>query len=371
MKIIIAYASVASGHFKAAEAIYNHFKEEQPADEVLLVDALDESLPFFKSLYAGGYAFLVQYLPWLWGFIFWMTYAAFLRPLVTKIRAFINRLNTISFARFLIQHNPDIIISTQFLPSELSAFLKRKKKITSRLITVVTDFCIHPFWVRQGIDAYIVASDITKEQLAREGIDPEIIRATGIPIDRKFSASYDKALLKKKFGIADDVFTVLIMTGTFGIGPIEEIVELLFSQVQLLVVCAHNEKVFRRLKEKNYPGVKIFDYIDYVHELMAISDMIVTKPGGLTISELLAMELAPVFISPIPGQETENVKVLKAYGIGRSSQHPKDIANIVLDYKHNPAGLIEQKSRIKQIKKVTAMEGLFDAVRSGGIWPAR
>jgi processive 1,2-diacylglycerol beta-glucosyltransferase len=173
---------------------------------------------------------------------------------------------------------------------------------------------------------------------------------------------YEKAALYSKLGLRQDKFTALITTGSFSIGPIEKIIDLLYKDVQLLVVCAHNKRLYKNLKDKNYPGVSVFGFVDNVQELMAISDIIITKPGGLTISESLAMNLTPIFITAIPGQETENIKVLRSSGIGIYERNASKIKDIILDFKDHPDKLHSIKENIKKLKKPHATEELCHAL---------
>jgi processive 1,2-diacylglycerol beta-glucosyltransferase len=361
MKIIIAYASVGAGHFKAAEAVYNHLKPDKNL-AVRLIDVLEQSHPFFRNFYRNGYDFIVKYFPSFWALCYYITHARLLRPIAHWIRLAINRSNTKKFSQFLIDANPDYILSTHFLSSEIAAYLKRKNKIQSKLFTVITDFGVHSFWVSQGTDRYFVACDFTKAELIREGVSPENIHTAGIPIDSKFSRPLSKKAICAKLGLSENRFTALVMTGSFGIGPLEEIVDLLHQDIQILVVCAKNRRLYSRLKDKNYPSVKTFAFIDNAEELMAVSDVIITKAGGLTISEFLAQELAPVFICAIPGQEKKNIRVLAHYGIGQEAKTGRQIKRIVLDYKEHPEALAKIKQKIRQIKKPFAVKELSNAI---------
>ncbi|MDD4900276.1 MAG: glycosyltransferase, partial [Candidatus Omnitrophica bacterium] len=280
-------------------------KHDQEID-CQLVDVLEYSRGLFRYSYIRGYAFLVLHAPFLWFLCFSVTQAYFLRWFTRPIAIFLNRMETRKFCDYLIKENPDFIISTHFLPSEIAASLKKSKKIKSQLLTVITDFGVHPFWISHPTDCYIVSSAFTKRQLLQQGIIEAHIRDIGIPVDEKFYAAYEREGLARNLGLNSDKFTVLIMTGSFGTGPLEEIASALSPLAQVIVVCARNEKLFRRLREKAYKNVKVFGFVDNIHELMAVSDCMITKPGGLSISEALAMELIPVFISAIPGQEVEN-----------------------------------------------------------------
>lgn len=362
MKVFVVYASAGAGHFKAAEAIYSYLRQNYKNVELRLADVLEKSNILFRNIYTYGYALIVNYLRPLWAIGFWLTYIKFLRLPVRGLRFIINRVNTRNFARFLVQENPDFIISTHFLSSEISGYLKRTHKINSKIITTITDFGIHPFWLSDGTDIYIAASELTKQQLIREGINADRVKDWGIPVDLKFLKKYEKNVLCNKFNLDKDKFTVLIATGSFGIGPIEEMVDLLYKDVQILAVCAKNRGLYKRLKNKNYPDVRVFGLVDNIEELMAVSDIIITKPGGLTISECLAMDLPPVFISAIPGQETGNLRILADYGIGIYPANIAEIKNIVIDFKEHPDKLKKIKERISKIKKPTATRELCDAV---------
>jgi processive 1,2-diacylglycerol beta-glucosyltransferase len=369
MKIIIAYASAGAGHFKAAQAIYNYLRLDKDLC-VTLIDVLDESIPSFRDFYRSGYDFIVKYFPSFWALCFFVTHTQVLRPIAHRLRLAVNRINTKKFLRFLVEANPDYILSTHILSSEIAAYLKKKNRIQSKLFTVITDFGVHSFWVAEGTDKYFVACDFTKAELIKEGVSPENIYITGIPVDYKFLRCFSRKAICAKLGLSENRFTALVMTGSFGIGPLEEIVDLLHQDIQMLVVCAKNKRLYSRLKDKNYPSVRVFAFVDNIEELMAVSDVIITKGGGLTISELLVQEITPVFICPIPGQEKKNIRVLASYGIGQEAKTAWQIKRIILDYKEHPEGLAKIKQKIRQIKKPFAVKELYNAIRQGSSGPA-
>jgi len=367
MKIIITYASAGAGHLKAAEAIFRYIRHNYQDIDAEILDVLDASTPFFRNSYNWGYNFLIRRAPFIWAAAFWLTSVGPLRFLTRALAFFLNHSNTKDFARLLTAKNADYIISTHFLASEIAARLKNKKIINSTVITVITDFGVHPFWLTKGTDRYIVASPFTKKLLIKEGIEENNIKCFGIPVDLKFSKSFDRVDLRQRLGIAEDEFTLLVMTGSFGIGPIEKIVRILAGKIRILAVCANNKRLFDSLGSKNYPGLKVLGFVDNVEELMAASDVMITKPGGLSISELLCMELAPVFICAIPGQEAANALALKEEGIGVSASCAKEASDIVLKYKGNPEMLKHIKQKIGLLRKPSAAKELVDAVCKGSI----
>lgn len=362
MKIIIAYASAGGGHLKAAQAIYNYFKEKDPNLDIKLIDTLDYTTAFFQRSYIKGYNFLANQATWAWGIGFYLTNFAPLRQLVNWLHFFINKTNCAKLMDFLVSENPDAVISTHFLSPQIASYLKKRNKISSALMTVITDFGVHQFWLAEMTDTYFVASDSTRRILLKYGVAQQKIKVSGIPVDKKFSRQQDRKELFRKFNLDEHKFTVLVVTGSFGSGPLERIVDLLHADNQLLVVCARNDKLFSRLKNKNYPDLRVFGFVDNIEELMAVSSVIITKPGGLSASELLIMELPPIFITPIPGQETVNAHLLCALNIGVYLKDIRKVSAVILDYKNNPDKIKRIKEIIRQVKKPHSAEDIYNAV---------
>ncbi|MCM8796924.1 MAG: hypothetical protein NC923_03495, partial [Candidatus Omnitrophica bacterium] len=349
MKILIVYASAGSGHRKAAEAIYNYFKKSSCGDDILLVDALTESCAINRFLYTTGYRILVTYLVFFWRWGFWLTKIKSLRFFAKAITGVWNQFNSRGFLSLLIRENPDVVVSTHFLPSGLTASLKLKNKINSKLYTVITDFGLHPFWLSEGTDYYVVACRYTKDLLLREGIAGEKIREFGIPVDEKFLRRGNRRALACSMGLDADKFTVLLMTGSFGIGPLEKIARMLHRDAQIIVICAGNKKLYHKLNRMYLSGVLALSFVDNPQDFMSVSDVIITKPGGLTLSEIVAMELAPVFVSAIPGQEVYNQEIFRQYGAGIIPDSIRQIKDIILDFKNNPDKLEEQREAVRRL----------------------
>jgi len=362
MKVLITYVSAGAGHRRVAEAVYNCLKNNRPDLNLELVDLLPSADPFFRFCYNFGYSALVHYANWLWGFFFWMTEFRLTRWICRKSSLIVNYFSCRKFANYLIKEEFDFIISTHFLNSELAANLKLKNKIKAKLITIITDFGVHPFWISKGTDLYIVASKATKDKLLTMGVEESKIKDSGIPFAPVFIKNQNRAGLAAKLGIKADMFTVLIMTGSFGSGPLEEISESLCSQAQVLVVCAKNKKLFCRLQKRNLENVKVFGFVDNAQELMAVSDLIVTKPGGSSIAEFLNMELFPIFISAIPGQEQENIRILAGYGVGCTLKNVKQIKELIVELKNDPRKLQTLKKNTGQAAKPFACQEIASVI---------
>lgn len=363
MKVLITYVSAGAGHRRVAEAVYNYLKNNRRDLGLELVDLLPSANPFFRFCYLAGYPFLVHYASWLWRFFFWMTEFRLTRWICRKSSLIVNYFSCRKFANYLIKEKFDFIISTHFLNSELAANLKLKNKIQAKLVTVITDFGVHPFWISNGTDLYIGASEATKDKLLAMGVEESRIKDSGIPFAPDFNRNQDRVGLASKLGIKADMFTVLIMTGSFGSGPLEEIAEGLCNQAQVLVVCAKNKKLYLRLQKRNLENVKVFGFVNNAQELMAVSDIIITKPGGSSIAEFLNMELFPIFISAIPGQEQENIRILASYGVGYALKDVQRVKELIIELKNNPQKLQALKKIAGQAAKPFACQEIASVIR--------
>ncbi len=358
MKILVVYATAGAGHRKAAEAIYYGLKMSNVHCDVTLVDSLDYTNPFFKKAYGGVYTFLITWLPSLWGFFFALLDIPFLRPVVRVIRRIYNNINARPFEAYLQKEHFDYIISTHFLGNEVAGALKKAGKIRPVIIGVVTDFDVHSIWLSEGIDCYAVASPWTREKIISMGVPKEKVAVTGIPTHENFSKSKNVAQLRTKMNMQQNRFTVLIATGSFGIGPIEAIIQEI-KDFQLVVICGHNKNLYQRLKGLGSETIKIFGLVDNMHEMMALSDMMITKPGGLSISEALVSGLPMIFFNAIPGQETNNVKVLSYYGVGISGCSVWRMSQELKRLESSPDEYAQLKEKIKVVAYPNAVKDIM------------
>jgi len=361
MKILVIHATAGAGHKKAAEAVFHGLQAREGFD-ARLVDALDYTNPFFKRSYPSSYAFLVTRLSWAWGFFFGVLDIPWMQPFVHLVRRLYNGLNAQALQKFLVQEKFDAVITTQFLSAEVCAYLKRRGKISSKVICVVTDFDVHRIWVNRGIDVYTAACEYTKDKLIALGVPSDKVFITGIPTDAKFAVHPDVIALKKKLGVKDGILTVLIATGSFGMGPIEELMKEL-GNYQLLIVCGHNHDLYEYLRPLAPPNTHVLGLVDNMDELMAVSDVMVTKPGGLSIAEALVKKLPMLFFSAIPGQETNNIKVLSSYEVVSEAQSSlPQIAQTIHEWSANPQDIEALRRRMNELSKPNAVADIISLI---------
>ncbi|MFH1190139.1 MAG: glycosyltransferase [Candidatus Omnitrophota bacterium] len=360
-KILIVYATAGIGHKKASMAVKAALDEMAPADtEVRLIDALDYTNPFFKWTYLQMYLFMVNKTPTLWGLSYYLTDNPLVNVLVSKLRRLNNWANSKKLREFLRSWDPDVIISTHFFASEVIGDLKMKGLSRARLITIITDYRSHSWWIADKTDIYVVACEETKRDLIRWGVEEPGIKVVGIPVEPVFSKPLDGKAILDKTGLEDDRLTALVIGGGFGVGPIEAIVKIidgLSRPMQIIAVCGHNEELVKRLealKPAFRDKMAVFGFVNNVYEYMEIADLLISKSGGITVSESLAKELPMVIIAPIIGQETRNSSFLTDHGAAVKVDKIEDLREALEKLSAHPERLISMRSEIQKVKKPAA-----------------
>lgn len=251
-------------------------------------------------------------------------------------------------------YRPQMTVSTQVLPSMFCAKLKEREGFSFPLIAIITDFGVHSYWIREAVDGFIVPNSEISRILLKKGISARIIHDYGIPIDKKFALARDRSKMRERLGLNPERFTVLFMGG--GTGLLIDLRDAVMMcdrknlPVQMLLVAGENEKLRKQMmglqKETNIP-LFVYGFVQNVDELMAASDLIVTKPGGLTLSEAMASGLPLVLLKLIPGQEENNLRFLLQKGAAIDAGSPKGIGRLLLGLYQNPQILDELRQRAK------------------------
>ena len=365
-KIIIFYASYGGGHLTAAKSIYEYLTNNYKNLDVELIDCMKYVNITIEKITTAVYREMAKKAPWAWGKI----YADSQTGPLAHISSRSNEIMAIKLLRLLREKKPDLIISTHPFGSQMCCYLKRKGKINSEIATIMTDFAPHDQWLigSDYTDYFFVANDNMKKYLTLKKIDENKIFVTGIPISNKFSQNFDKIEICKNFGLKENLFTILFFGGgAFGLGKSKtiEIFECFvknFDNIQMIAISGKNEKMkneFEEIVNKNnkQDNIKILEYTDKVPELMHISDLVVTKPGGLTTSESLASNLPMLIINPIPGQEEDNAKYLEEKGIAVWIRKNDDSYEII-------KSLLQDKKKLLQMKENTKLLAKKDSTRN-------
>jgi processive 1,2-diacylglycerol beta-glucosyltransferase len=238
-----------------------------------------------------------------------------------KPRFLIDKFNFSEFFQLVEEFNPGVVVATHFISEAVLENYRRKKKKRFRIAVTLTDYEFHPVWLVSNVDLYFTAAEEVKSSLLFYGIPPEKIVTSGIPIHPKFSEKKDRKELFAKYGLNNKSPIVLISAGSFGITPLGEVMAdfgTIEDEFQMVVVCGNNAKLKKDLeiRQKSEPRLKrVFGFVDFMDELMALSDLLITKPGGITVSESIATGVPMILIEPIPGQEEANADYLVEQGV--------------------------------------------------------
>jgi processive 1,2-diacylglycerol beta-glucosyltransferase len=330
MRILIATVTAGAGHVAAAAALEEAWHALRPDDTVERLDLIKFFSPLHKQLYADGYMQLVEHAPELWGMFFGKTDNPKTVRRMNKLRRAFPSNSRNKFARHLKQFKPDVVLCTHFEPFESLALLRAKgDKPHPYIVSIVTDFEAHALWMDPCVDLYCVAAEETKARLIARGVPPSGIVATGIPVARKFLSKPDPQTVRKKYGLRDDQPVLLVLSGGFGMGPVAKILaelDKVSGRFQTLVVTGRNGALRRELaaRTRNHP-THVLGYATNMHELMAVADIIVTKPGGLTSSEALALGKPLFILNPIPAQEAANSDFLLERGAAAKVNRVEDL----------------------------------------------
>ena len=348
------YISYNSGHHRSSIAIERALKMLEPDTEALNINGFNYTNPILERVINRTYMAVIKRKPQVWDYLYD-------NPKVFKkaqaLRDFMHNMNFEKLQGLIYDFKPDVVVCTQAFPCGMIADLKtRDSSIKTRLFGILTDYYPHSYWIYPTIDYFIVPAEQSRQRLVENGIQPEKIKILGIPIDPKFNDKVDSKFVKLGLGLDLDKPTVLIMGGGQGYGPIKEIVtELndLSLNFQAIVVCGINARLFRWLNSsKRGFNKKIIalQFVENVNELMDVSDLILTKPGGMTTAEALSKGLPMIIINPIPGQEAKNAQFLTTIG---AAEEVDDIALVGL----KAGELLKNPSRLKQMKEAARTHG--------------
>lgn len=366
-KILILHIAAGHGHTKAAEAIAEAFQAKNDSNvQVEIFDALEKTNPLFRRSYSQIYFKMVRWAAWFWGFFYFLTNVRFVYFFLAPLRFFWNRLQAKSLLDYLRKESFDVILFTHFLPAELCASAKGQGLLQSKLITVVTDVIPHAVWINPGTDFYWVMAEESIKTLVDRGVARERIHIGGIPISERFIKTSESqvASFRNQFGLKPDRTTLLFTSGSFGIGPTEAILHSLQEigdRIQVLVVCGRNKTLYEVLNKKRYTfPITLFGFVDNMHEIMSVTDLMIAKPGGITMCESLAKGIPIIIMSPIPGQETYNAEWLLRRRAAFQIKTFSEIKEIVLKLSQDSSFRETIRNSIAKIAKPYAARDIVD-----------
>lgn len=356
-RILVLSASVGAGHLRAAEALETAVRELDPDAVVKNIDVLTLTNKLFRQVYGRAYLDLVNKLPHALGYFYdLLDQEPSPSRKSDRLRQLVQKMNLGKFLAMLSGNGWDVVVNTHFLPAEIIAGLKVEGKFAAPQLTVVTDFESHRLWANEPCEHYFTATTEAALALHRWGVPPAATTVTGIPVQPLFSRPKDRAECRTRQGLSADRPVILQLAGGFGVGPIEQIYCTILSvatPLELVIVCGKNTELKSQLDRCPVPAqhrARVLGFTDQMDELMCAADIVVSKPGGLTTSEILARGAALLIVNPIPGQESRNSDYLLENGAA-----VKASGTATLAYKLGK--LLESPERLASIKSSAARLG--------------
>jgi len=341
------YISEISGHHSATLAIEKAIKMLSPNTEVLNINAFNYTNPISEKIVNRLYMNVIRRTPQIWDYLYDNPGVA---KKIKKIKESVHKLNSPKLKNLFDRFKPKVIACSQAFPCGMVADFKKTYNSEILLTAVLTDYIPHSYWIYDKVNYYITPSDEVSLRLVKKGVASEKIKPLGIPFDPKFNQEVSKHKAMQGLGLNPNMSTILIMGGGQGLGPIKTIVkslERVKQELQEIIVTGSNSQLYNFLKKriKKYKKkILVFKYVDNIHELMSISDIIITKPGGVTTAEVLAKKLPMIIVKPIPGQEASNTTYLSGKQAAIKVDKPKDI-NLVIE------GLFKYPDKLKRLSE--------------------
>lgn len=364
MKIMIFTAATGGGHLRASGAMEDFIKQNS-AHEVVVVDTLKTIGTVLDKTVCNSYLFMARNVPSLFGRLYKQTNRE------SRFSSLVPKLNS-AFSHSLLsciaECNPDIIVTNHPFATEMISHLKETGDLLLPLICLITDYGLHRAWLADNVDAYVVASEEMIPQLQDCGVNPSKIYPFGIPVYGVFFASPDKAAIYKELQFEKDVPTILFMAGSFGVSNIMKLYKDLIASetpMQIIIITGKNKKLYeafeRELKSLGdaSASTRLVFFTSEVEKYMQVSDLIVTKPGGLTVSEALACNLPLAVFDAIPGQEEDNANFLVEKGMGVRLEKNEDISAIISDLITNREKLDAMRENCITFDKSKSMDNIL------------
>ena len=366
-RILVLSVSAGAGHVRAAQALCAQAELSHPQLELTHVDVMEWVPTTFRKLYADSYLKLIAKAPTLWAYLYKRTDQPRRNSKTDRLRRGIERLNTTRLQDNIDRLAPDAIVCTHFLPAELLSRRIRQGRHSSPVWVQVTDFDVHGLWLHEHMQGYFVASDEVAARLVGKGIDARHVRVSGIPIMPAFNQAPHRKAAAAELGLDDTRPTVVMMSGGAGVGDLASLTRQLLEipQLQIVALAGRNASLLAELQTlaAGAPGrLWPMGFTNQIERILAAADFAVTKPGGLTSSECLAMNLPMIIISPIPGQEERNADFLLE---GGAALKAVDAAALDFKIRHvlaHPAVLSAMRERMGAIARPHAAKTVLDAI---------
>ncbi|OAA86686.1 MGDG synthase family glycosyltransferase [Clostridium ljungdahlii] len=319
MKVLILSISAGGGHGNAAEAIKSYIALKAPKSEVKIIDTIKYINPIIDKVVIGSYLKSLKVSPYLYGKLY--TYSEDDYTITNTISSKLIEAMTCKLIPLIREFKPNILIATHSFSTEMLSVLKSKYNMNIPCMSIITDYYSHSSWLHPYIDAYVVSNEDMISKMIFKGISNDTIYNLGIPVKPDFNINYDRGDTLESLDLCESKFTILVMGGSLGLGKIVDIYKQLTNineDIQIIIITGKNKKLYAELskiKDSSSKETRIIGFTDHVNKYMQACDLLLTKPGGLTITEALICKIPLGLFSPIPGQEEKNAQFLLRHNL--------------------------------------------------------
>lgn len=345
-KILILTGSFGNGHLQVTQSVVNQFNEMN-LDNLTVIehDLFLEAHPILTSICKKWYINSFKY--------FRNMYKAFYYSRPDQLdKCFYKYYGLNKLINLLLKEKPDLILLT--FPTPVMSVLTEQFDMNIPIATVMTDYRMQKNWITPHSQRYYLATEDLKDEFASIGIPKSQIKVTGIPIADKFEEEIDKTSWLRQNNLAPDKPTILMSAGAFGVSKgFDQMIQEILNRSphsQVVMICGKNKELKRTLSAqfKNYDNVLIVGYTKHMNEWMASSQLMITKPGGITISEALTRQTPMIFLNPAPGQELENANYFEEKGFGLIADTPEEAIQQVATLTNTPSKIAEMTQSMNE-----------------------
>ncbi len=391
MKVLILSATTGGGHMRAANALKDYIMEQEPDSIVKIEDTIEYASPLLNKAVTEGYVYMATKTPKMYGSFYRTTdkETAMNKTVEIAVSQFRKK-----FVPLIEDFKPDIIVTTHSIGTEMAAALKKKEHMKVPVISIITDFAVHQTYISDGVDAYILSSYEMIRQMVDRGIARTKLYPYGIPVKQSFYRPIDRRQAFESEKMNPDLPVILIMAGSFGVTDILKIYHKIVKSpcdFQIVVITGKNEKLYEtfdkylsklalnntwfefniekpigfqssiRMSRHKKPSkpTKLLFYTDEVEKYMQMADMIVTKPGGLTVSESIATGLPMGIFKAIPGQEEQNADYLVREGMAVRLSKSNQCTEVITELMQHPQKLAAMRQAIKDSSRGNSAANIY------------
>lgn len=408
MRVLLLSATTGGGHMRAAQALRDHIMSKDPDSVVEIYDTIQYVSPMLNKAVTNGYVYMATKTPRIFGGMYKSTDKN--TPFNKSFEAALGGLRK-KLQPGIESFRPDVVVTTHSFATEIAAALKVKENMHFPLVSILTDFAVHKTYINEGVDAYVLSSEEMVGQMIERGVHKDMLYPYGIPINGKFLTKIDRAQAFAEEQLDPDLPTLLLMAGSFGVTDVLKVYHKIVkseADFQIIAITGKNEKLYETFEKylskidlnntlyelsEMYPSMKqqkenyrnsrkrkpskptrLLYYTDNVEKYMQMSDLIVTKPGGLTVTEAIATGLPMAIFKAIPGQEVQNADFLVRNGMAVKINKDNTCTETITELLSKPEKLGAMRTAVKNhsngnsaAKVYALMEKLIEKYREEDI----